>query len=135
MKAHIICINILTTILLCFVTFKASADKIDGNFLLKSCKESIAIFEGVTLSSNQAYLAGFCSGKISGFRNSGMYARGFTDGEIEKLWFCIPPEIKAEQMTRIVIKHLQDNPETLHKSAPELLLSLFIKAFPCNKGS
>jgi hypothetical protein len=48
--------------------------------------------------------------------------------------FCPPPEgISADQAIRIIRKHLDSNPENLHKPARTEAVIAMAKAFPCER--
>jgi hypothetical protein len=45
--------------------------------------------------------------------------------------YCIPTKVNIEQIKKIMIKRLNENPEKLHKSLSYSLLPTLSKVFPC----
>jgi hypothetical protein len=46
---------------------------------------------------------------------------------------CVPDGSSTGQWQRVLIQYLEANPADLHKSADELAIAAFRKAFPCRK--
>ncbi len=44
--------------------------------------------------------------------------------------YCLPTGVTGEQLTRIVLKYLRENPEKHHLTAAHLVKQALIKAFP-----
>jgi hypothetical protein len=44
---------------------------------------------------------------------------------------CIPDEASPDQIIKVVIKYLEDNPDKLHWQANVLIFASMRKAFPC----
>ena len=46
--------------------------------------------------------------------------------------FCVPDGVRASQLSKVVIKGLNERPEKLHKDASSLVANIFYEAFPCD---
>jgi len=91
----------------------------DGNHLLRRCKEAaVAVERASWKDSHEAFDAGFCHGIIEGV----VYTSNAS---------CVPDDGTADQMARVVIKFLQDNPEKLNLNDAVLVELALSKAFPC----
>jgi len=104
---------------------------IDGNDYAGFCKTYLKVYgDGETVS-----------GKPEDFLAAGV-CMGYTRGVLEALnslqkiafvpqFFCIPAEVPDNQLYRVALKYLENNPADLHGSASELLVAAFGEAFPC----
>ena len=58
-------------------------------------------------------------------------------GYIKQLWdihkYCIPPKVNVEQIKKIMIKRLNEQPESLHENVSVSLLFTLSEVFPCKK--
>ena len=107
----------------------------DGNYLLHACAGKTA-----SAKTQEAMLSIF---------GANMWCMGFLDGVVDMntLYsqillggkdgaFCLPEqEIPNDQLSRIVVKFLEDNPKILHQSARILAVMAFHDAFPCKAPS
>jgi hypothetical protein len=63
------------------------------------------------------------------------YVTAVFDTSKGKTWegyrYCTPPNVTPGQLQKIVIKHLNEHPEKLHKSASSLVQEALFEAFPC----
>ena len=50
-------------------------------------------------------------------------------------YLCLPPSVDSVQLTDIVIKYLQANPETRDLSAAALIWNALTKTFPCKNAA
>jgi Rap1a immunity proteins len=50
---------------------------------------------------------------------------------LNKKIYCMPGDIQAKQLKRIVVRYLNEYPEELHTIASGHVLNAFILAFPC----
>ena len=107
----------------------------DGNFLLHSCKEVLKEGPRKTPQEATGYILGmWCMGYLAGFTDMNALYQGAVLGESNG-FFCLPNGgLEAEQLTRVVVKHLEANPEKLHDSARTLTLVALATAFPCSKA-
>ena len=70
-----------------------------------------------------------CFGYITGMLDGVQLVFGIKP---ESKFFCPPVGgMSTDQQVRIVIKHLEDNPQELHSSARMQALLALAKAFPC----
>jgi hypothetical protein len=68
-----------------------------------------------------------CLGYILG------YADGISAGAANSKAVCIPRSVTTGQMARVVVKHLQDHPNTLHEPRNWGIQAAFMKAYPCGR--
>jgi len=87
-----------------------------GGQLLEDC-ESENYFE-----------KGSCTGYIEGVDDSAVtlaHWEGFAE------YICPPEGVTSGQFRKVVVKHLNENPEKLHMTASSLVLKALSEAFPC----
>ena len=152
MKRIIVLLIILPMLYLplALLSFEANAqDKIldSGNTLLPACK-NVALFgeSGSTMSRRDVDAGSVCIAYLRGFSEGGraalLRAAGTTYGEKIMDWteaeiakrfrsFCMPYEVTAGQIAKIVVKYLEAHPETLHKQPMILVHAALDDAFPC----
>ena len=101
-----------------------------GEALLRSCNYALALESlGVTVEDmGKRFQAMHCIG----------YVQGVMDGYELGAWkastklICLPEAgISVDQAIRIVVKHLNGNPEQLHMPARAIQVAALAKAFPC----
>ena len=97
--------------------------KLDGNALLRECTAGLRALDSqlrdvITMSE---FIG--CMGYIRGF------AEGY--GFNTPYDVCLPAEISAEQLARVVVEWLRTHPALLHKPRPDLTHAAFTAAFPC----
>jgi len=107
----------------------------DGNNLLSKCRK------GITRDSNNASMT-------NDERWDAMYCMGYIGGVVDadKIWqsppsktlkksdvpdYCFPKDTQMGQIHRVVVKYLEDNPQTLYSSAADLIRLALHDAFPC----
>ncbi|MBT6220417.1 MAG: hypothetical protein HN578_06065 [Rhodospirillales bacterium] len=117
---------IITLMGLLFVTTPATSAGLfmDGNKLHDMCNKDTARDQG------------FCLGFITGVADSLEGAAdilNFVLADKFKPGTCVPKNVNIGQLRDIAKKHLQDNPQSRHKSAWEIVSSSFGNAFPCTK--
>lgn len=76
--------------------------------------------------------AGLCSGYTQGVI-TGYVLAGSASGAESSTNLCMPEEVMANQLSRMVVKHVQDHPETEHEDATKFIVTLLLRTFPCNK--
>jgi Rap1a immunity proteins len=76
---------------------------------------------------------GFCVGYLSGSHDTDYMVQMLEEHEKITLMkhACPPPNASTEQVTRIVVKYLHDNPERLHMPASVLVTDAIRSSFPC----
>jgi hypothetical protein len=132
----VIRINILICILVLNITLITSHAAMTGNYLLDFCKKGIQT-EDVIFTVCLAYIVGFNDGN----RATNDVVNIDVQYNIRDKFpipiarynqpYCIPNNVTASQLVRVIIKNLEDNPETLHLSARTLMMSIFKGKYPC----
>lgn len=116
----------IISLILCAVSLNAFA--IDGLQFLRGCKDSLDVIDKNYEKANLN--AGYCVG----------YIRGYTDLEkfyseiTTKHFFCIPDNAKPEQLIRIVVKYMEDNPAMLHLEDSTIIFNALAHNFKCNRS-
>jgi hypothetical protein len=103
-----------------------------GSDLLERCSAPTPKV-GDTMPANELVRSardyGLCAGYILGVSDVAldylMYAPK------AKRSYCLPSEVRAEQLIMVVKKYLEDNPARLHLPAGVLITDALIEAFPC----
>jgi hypothetical protein len=102
----------------------------DGNFLLRSCIEAEKVLDDNPTDFELAI--GYCIGMTKGvsktmiFFDSALAASG-----MEKPSTCWPNPISNQQLVRVVVKYLKDNPANLHGEEHVLIMQSLRDAFKC----
>jgi hypothetical protein len=104
----------------------------DGNELLKRCGLFVSYIDSdkpdVSLSGEMM----FCSGSMQGITNMNLLYQQVLKSDAE---FCLPEwGISSSYAARLVVKHLRDYPEELHRNEFVLAIWALRMAFPCKKG-
>ncbi len=98
----------------------------DGNALLGHCKTFLAEDNRIgDYGSGIEY--GACVGYIGGVKDSFYIWHVAT----VRISYCLPEEAEFDQLVRVVVKWLEDNPASLHHNAAGLVRGAFSEAFPC----
>ena len=123
----------LMLIIVCAIPCHAASGR-DGNYLLHACADKA---ESATTAETKISIFGgnmWCIGFLEGVADMNtLYSQGMLGGKEGA--FCLPEEdVPDDQLRRIVVKFLEDNPKTLHQSARILTSMAFHDAFPC-KGT
>ena len=74
-----------------------------------------------------------------------MYIRGVGDGmEMQKSYleyttgakfqsaYCVPDGVNSQQLVRVVLKYIRNNPDVAHAPTAELIMKSWAVAFPCS---
>ena len=96
---------------------------IDGNEVMRSCKVVVALDDDPSRNQSrlEAFRSGFCLGLMRGIVDVGGAAG----------WICTPSEFQYSQIARVVVRDLEQNPETLHQPGSVLMYSAIRRAYPC----
>jgi len=133
----------------------------DGNGMLEACTHLLNGFDSPTLEttgsmveySHNTFKQGWCASHIQTMREMVVYDQlqvaktvavlsGEKDPSVEELkamvsgsaeLTCIPDEVKIEQLTRVLVKWLRDNPARLHEPASILTVEAFHAGFACHE--
>lgn len=106
------------------------AQGLDGNYFLRTCTAAIKQeTNDPSLSPDEALGGISCISYVSGFVDGLALAVGTNKS---RRVVCLPEKgVPNEQMIRIFLKYLTDNPEKLHETGRMSLLIALAKAFPC----
>jgi hypothetical protein len=130
------------SIVLVLGTFCASAGgaEVTGVELLDHCTTAIRVTEQHSGSTSEYYDGAFCLAYVLGF------ADGLKMGSVVNtvksntrtpttsggnVGVCEPDHVSNEQLIRVVLKYLQQHPESLHEPAGFLVWTALHEAFPC----
>ncbi|WP_156897031.1 Rap1a/Tai family immunity protein [Ferrimonas kyonanensis] len=101
----------------------------DGNSLLSGCKSTIAMFNGKLGNSTTGVSEGLCLGTINGMRYMNeLYSTRLKQHET---FFCVPSQVTAGQLVRVVVKYLEENPSQLHIHEGFLISTALATSYPC----
>jgi len=104
----------------------------DGNELLKRCS---LLVEYTDSESPDISLSGemmFCAGFMQGITNMNLLYQQALKSDAQ---FCLPEwGISNSHAARLVMKHLRDYPEELHRNDFVLAIWALRVAYPCKKG-
>jgi len=115
----------LLMVVLLFSFNQVRADEtafMSGSRLLEYCEAWIHKTDPSKASS--------CAGYVQGVSDA---HSAFLYWETIEKHYCLPAPgiVTVDQLSRIVTKHLQENPKDLHSMAGNLVLNALILAFPC----
>jgi len=105
---------------------------LDGNGFLGECQKYLKGSNPTgaeTFGDGTAF--GFCLGYMAGVTET---ARIWQLGT-ERQAYCLPEAAENDQLIRVTIKYLEDNPAELHKNASLLVQVALVEAFPCKEGN
>ncbi|HXV80326.1 MAG TPA: Rap1a/Tai family immunity protein [Candidatus Binatia bacterium] len=104
----------------------------DGNELLKRCALLVSYTDSEWPDSPSSGEMMFCAGFMQGITNTNLLYQQVLKSDAE---FCLPEwGISNSYAARIVVKHLRDYPEELHRNEFVLAIWALRMAFPCKKG-
>lgn len=113
-------------VLMLLIAGAASAqDVTSANRLLKECRAAIQLAEG-DRRVDQFDVAS-CIGYVEGFRD-GLFASKIAGHVI-----CLPDNASTGQLTRVIVKHLENNPNQLHILKGAVAHFALQAAFPCRR--
>ncbi len=114
----------------------------NGSSLLSACKKDVARTEGVTLSNFDKARGLMCAAYIKGFVEGHdtmaillakrQYGGKAANSKTKTFrLFCYPETVAVQQLTRVVIRYLEQHPETLHLHPVLTVTQALREAFPC----
>ncbi|MGA2371665.1 MAG: Rap1a/Tai family immunity protein [Candidatus Korobacteraceae bacterium] len=117
------------------ISMQAAQKVVDGETLQQFCTNVNKVQAKVQTSQAEFGEGSFCVGYIRGVVDA-MSTWKQLDAEQKSHTGqpehpCIPDESSPEQIAKIVIKYLEDNPDKLHWQANVLIFASMRKAFPC----
>ncbi len=117
----------LLMIVLLFSSGQARAEQGEafytGNELLELCE---AYLSGDTVAI--ITIGNTCIGYVIGIADA---QKIFVNRNLMEQNWCLPEDIKASQLVRVVTKYLQENPQALHLTASSMAANALQKAFHC----
>jgi hypothetical protein len=118
---QIIQVSVVTLFIL---SMSVSVEAITGNKLIEYCESYGVEKKTPTGFQKSAWCTGYILGVVSG-----MIYLDF------KNQFCIPSKnVTNEQITKVVIKYLKENPQRLHEIYTSLIFTAISEAFPCKQN-
>lgn len=101
----------------------------DGNWLLEHCSAALLIDSGQTPDDASAVTKAVgCVGFIRGIRDTATIYQSMSK---DNMLVCIPDETRTDQLTKVIVKFLQDNPQHLNRNEAILALRALKDAYPC----
>ncbi|WP_153100306.1 Rap1a/Tai family immunity protein [Paraburkholderia hayleyella] len=102
---------------------------------------SAAAFTGIQLNqlctktdvASRSACAAYIEGAADGIFNT-IDAIGGTTGPHVSQYFCLPPNVRSQQLTDVVRKYISDNPQVSSYNASTAISLGLGKAFPCASG-
>ncbi len=91
-----------------------------GNNLLRDCRQNIRVLDGEQVDFDDAR---HCQGLVRGVWDM---AGVFTASNV-----CTPAGVNVGQLTRVVVRYLNDHPQDLPERDTDLILRALQDAFPC----
>ena len=103
----------------------------DGNELLKRCESLVSYTDSESSDVSPSSEMMFCAGLMQGITNMNLVYQTVLKSDAQ---FCLPEwGISNSHAARIVVKHLRDYPEELHRNEFVLAIWALKVAFPCKK--
>ncbi len=112
-----------------FIHYSNSSAAINtGADLLEKCDSYISYMGNKQIpDSNFAYHMGICQGFVDGV----VYTHSVTRSG-SPIW-CLPGNAGSDQIIRVLVNHIRDNPEAEQKSLGAIVLVAMVNAYPCNE--
>jgi len=126
---------VLTLACALFVAVPARAARWTGNDLLEKCQVALNADEAGhgTKNAQETMAVGWCNGFIMGATEQAMMQFNPATGQKNgPPIFCVPSSFNYGQELRLVVRWLNDHPESLHKSATYLVVQALQESYPCN---
>ncbi|WP_447749416.1 Rap1a/Tai family immunity protein [Pseudomonas nicosulfuronedens] len=101
----------------------------DGNALLKGCSAVVKSLDGGGQKVPDAFAMGQCFGMLEGVAGSAQIMERKLP---ENMRTCIPENYSNGQGARVVVKYLNENPQSLNLPASFLVMISLKTAFPCS---
>jgi hypothetical protein len=97
-----------------------------GADLLQKCDSYISYMGNKKIPDNNfAHEMGICAGFIDGVVYTHNVVRSGSP-----IW-CLPNNVDSDQVIRVIVKHIRDNPDDLNKDLGTITLVAMLDAFPC----
>jgi hypothetical protein len=118
---------LLLTVLIPATSFARTASYENGNSLLAKCENKKIGKQTMQKISDGTMNKGICFGYLTGISDAhgAEVSWGLTEPR-----FCSPKGVIRGQLVKVVIKYLNERPETVHLSASSLVNNALYLAFP-----
>jgi len=104
----------------------------DGNAHLRSCKSYLRAIEDRPLRTDKLVdLPNAESGLCVGYTWAVIDSHKQLYGNLNVRTYCVPEAVNTNQLIRVTVKYLENNPNRLHYLAASLVENAFEEAFPC----
>ena len=127
MRVSMIRISAFVSLLTLFVIASVghAADSVTSSILLRSCEAALDD------DSDDRGLGMFCLGYVGGLADTYAVVQGVVLEEHRKELMCIPPTVDVEEMVRVIVKYLKDDPKLATEPARVTAAVALSKAYPC----
>jgi hypothetical protein len=103
-----------------------SADKFESSeHLLAACKAGVRAIDGDRTAKATEW--NICVGYISGFLD------GLLSERVNAKFICVPEKVTLGQLAQVMVKHFEENPNTLHLHRVMGIEEALVRAYPCRK--
>jgi hypothetical protein len=104
--------------------------EVDGTILLDNCTEAIKYIDNKNDPSINFTAVNYCVGYISGINDlHTSFIASVSCFDPPK--YCVPQQIKPEQLVQVIVRFLNIHPEDLHFQGSDLIIAALKDAFPC----
>ncbi len=108
----------------------------DGNSILQHCKSHLQAIEDLPIRPDGLVdvpntSSGLCVGYTAGVLDT--HAQWEQDLNVKTV--CKPEAVRTNQLIRVTVKYLENNPDRLHYFAASLVKEAFEEAFPCSEDN
>lgn len=108
---------------------RLASAQVEGSEILRGCGATVKQADGVRVTDREAIESIWCTGYISGITDGLRIAPELLG---QRPFFCMPQKgVSNDQIIRVIVKYLRENPEQLHQSGRSSALVALTKAFPC----
>jgi Ssp1 endopeptidase immunity protein Rap1a len=130
MKTWLLFLSLVFMVSLC----GAQSSDVDGNQLFERCSAYLKARDNPPLTVKEQVDAGFCLGYMSAIAdtNDRDVKAALEDHKAAERYFCAPSNATIEQLTRVVVKWIKENPEKMHYNAGVISEAALRAAFPCH---
>ena len=120
----------LLVLLLLGLQINAYAQSSDKKFessehLLAACNAGVRAIDGDRTAPALDW--NICVGYITGFLD------GLLSERVNAKFICVPEKVTLGQLARVMVKHFEENPNTLHLHRVMGIEEALVRAYPCRK--
>jgi hypothetical protein len=135
-------LRMMSLVLLVFVAAAGTVraqDSIDtsGNVFLAHCGAVLDQENPLGVDEQESICITYIMGIHNGMSTAiGIYKamkspKGAGEGNLRDVGVCLPQEMPAKQLSRIVVKYIRNHPENAHWTTTLLAFNAWLAAFPC----